>query len=119
MKEDNYRLYDAFGELLYVLAKSDGKVQQEEIETLKSLLHSHSWAKEIEWSFNYEMNKENNLEDTYLKVYHACVDIGPNKEYALMLDVLEKVAASSYGVVEEERAIIERFQSDLLREFGK
>ena len=112
-------MYDAFGELLYVLAKSDGAVQKEEIDTLKDLLLSHEWAKEIEWSFNYELNKENSLEDTYLKVFYACVDIGPNKEYALMLDVLEKVAESSYGVVEEERAIIERFQSDLLREFGK
>ena len=119
MKEGNYRLYDAFGELLFVLAKADGEVQQEEIDTLKNLLMSHEWAKEIEWSFNYEMNKENDLEDTYLKVFHACVDIGPNKEYALLLDVLEKVAESSYGVVEEERAIIERFKSDLLREFGK
>ena len=119
MKEGNYRLYDAFGELLFVLAKSDGEVQDQEIETLKSLLGDHAWAKEIEWSFNYELQKENSLEDTYLKVFHTCVDIGPNPEYALMLDVLEKVAESSFGVVEEERAIIDRFKTDLLREFGK
>lgn len=119
MKKGNYRLYDAFGELLYVLAKSDGAVQEEEVQTLKKLLKAHSWAKEIEWSFDYENRKESDLEDTYLKVFHACVDIGPNPEYALLLDVLEDVAKSSYGVVEEEQKIIDRFKSDLLREFGK
>ncbi len=118
-KEGNYKLYDAFGELLFVLAKSDGEVQKEEIETLKSLLKYHSWAKEIKWSFNYELNKDNSLEDTYLKVYHACVEIGPNPEYELMLDVLEKVAESSFGIVEEERMIIDRFKSDLLKAFSK
>lgn len=119
MKEGNIRLYDAFGELLYVLAKADGEVQEEEISTLQTLLKGHTWAKEIEWSFNYELNKDNSLEDTYLKVYHACLDIGPNPEYALMLEVLEKVAESSLGIVEEEQGIIDRFKSDLLREFGK
>lgn len=119
MKEGNYKLYDAFGELLFVLAKSDGRVQEEEVETLEELLQDHPWAKEIVWSFDYELNKKNALEDTYLKVFHACVEIGPNPEYALMLDVLEKVADSSFGIVEEEQIIIDRFQSDLLREFGK
>lgn len=119
MKKENYRLYDAFGELLYVLAKADGEVQDEEVKTLQSLLKEHEWAREIEWSFNYEKKKESNIEDTYMKVFYACTDIGPNPEYALMLDVLEKVAESSYGVVEEERVIIERFKADLLKEFSK
>ncbi|MDF1695658.1 MAG: hypothetical protein P1U56_07510 [Saprospiraceae bacterium] len=119
MKEGNSRLYDAFGELLYVLAMADGKVQEEELAELKSLLLAHSWGKEIVWSFNYESNKDGNVEDVYQKVFHACVAIGPNPEYALMLEVLEKVAESSLGVVEEERKVIERFKADLLREFGK
>lgn len=119
MKAGNYRLYDAFGELLYVLAMADGEVQQEEISTLSTLLNKHEWTREVVWSFDYESKKKNTIENTYMNVFYACVDIGPNPEYALMLEVLEKVAESSLGVVEEERKVIERFKADLLREFGK
>lgn len=113
------KLYDAFGELLYVLAISDGEIQNEEIETLNALLSDHKWANEIAWSFNYEMGKTRDIDDVYNKVKFACFEIGPNPEYALMLDVLKKVAASSLGVVEEEQRVIDQFEKDLLEEFMK
>lgn len=112
-------LYDAFGELLYVLAKADGEVQKEEKETLKNILNNHSWSKEILWSFDYESGKENDLEDLYKKVLNVCYEIGPNPEYQFMLEVLEAVAESSLGIQEEEQQIIDRFKKDLIEEFKK
>ena len=119
MSTDNTRLYDAFGELLFVLVKSDGEFQERERETLHKILSNHHWSKEILWSFNYESKKDQDLEDLYKKVIFTCFDIGPNAEYQFMIEVLEAVAESSLGVVETERQIIEKFKQDLLTEFSK
>jgi len=119
MADLNDKLYDAFGELVYVLAMSDGELQSEELETLDKLLKDHKWGSEIQWSFNYEKGKARNLEEVYNKVKFACFDVGPNPVYAEMLEVLEKVAESSLGVGEEEQSIIDRFKNDLIEEFGK
>ena len=117
MSGNKTALYDAFGELLYVLAKADGEIQQEEKDELQKIIKAHPWSKEILWSFNYEVRKENNLEDLYHKVLYACFELGPDPEYQFMLEVLEAVAESSLSVVEEERALIERFKKDLIEEF--
>lgn len=117
MSGNKVALYDAFGELLYLLAKADGEIQVEEVNELQKILKAHPWSKEIIWSFNYEAKKENKVEDLYQKVLEACFAIGPDPEYQFMLEVLEAVAESSLGVVEEERALIERFQQDLIEEF--
>jgi len=115
----NSELYDAFGELIYVIAMADGEIQQEERATLEHILQSHSWSKEILWSFNYEQSKHNDVEDTYQKVLQKCFEIGPNPEYEFMIEVLEAVAKSSLVLDEQEKAVIERFKKDLLTEFSK
>ena len=117
MSNGNYRLYDAFGELLYVLAMSDGEIQQEERETLEEILENHPWAREIKWSFDYESKRDGDLEDTFHNVFLVCSDIGPNPEYQFMLEVLEKVAESSLGIDDDERRVIDKFKHDLTEEF--
>lgn len=104
------KLYDAFGELVYVLAMSDGELQTAELEMLKDLLSEHKWAKQIQWSFNYEKSKSRDLEDVYKKVKYACLELGPQEEYKFMIEVLEKVAESSLGIVKEEQDIIDEFR---------
>ncbi len=116
---DNTKLYDAFGELLYVLVKSDGEFQDAEKESLHKILANHSWSKEILWSFNYESKSNHDLDDLYKKVIFACFDIGPNPEYQFMIEVLEAVAKSNLGIEDVERKIIDNFKTDLLTEFGK
>ncbi|MEL6560893.1 MAG: TerB family tellurite resistance protein [Bacteroidota bacterium] len=115
----NTELYDAFGELIYVLAKADGQIQPEEKATLEHILQSHPWSKEILWSFNYESGKDNDVEDTYQKMLQKCIEVGPNPEYEFMFDVLEAVAKSSIELDEQEKAVIDRFKSDLTTEFSK
>lgn len=119
MSTNNTKLYDAFGELLYVLVKADGAFQDIERETLHQILSKHHWAKDILWSFNYESSKNQDVEDLYKKVIYACHDIGPNPEYQFMIEVLEAVAESSLGIEETEKRIIESFKKDLLDEFSK
>ena len=48
-----------------------------------------------------------------------CIEVGPNPEYEFMLDVLEAVAKSSIELDEQEKAVIDRFKSDLTTEFSK
>ena len=115
----NTELYDAFGELIYVLAKADGQIQPEEKATLEHILQSHPWSKEILWSFNYESGKDNDVEDTYQKMLQKCIEVGHNPEYEFMLEVLEAVAKSSIELDEQEKAVIDRFKSDLTTEFSK
>ncbi|MGB4958830.1 MAG: hypothetical protein WBO36_05090 [Saprospiraceae bacterium] len=118
MSTNHTKLYDAFGELLYVLVKADGEFQDAERDTLQQILSYHPWAKEILWSFNYEEKKNHDIEDLYKKVILACIDIGPNAEYQSMIEVLEAVAESSLGIVKEEQKIIDNFKQDLLHDFG-
>ena len=56
------KLYEVLGELLYVIAKTDGVIQNEEREALRLLLKDHSWAADVNWSFNYEESKNSSVE---------------------------------------------------------
>ncbi len=110
-------LYDAFGELIYLVAIADGVIQPEETEALEKILANHPWAAEIKWSFNYEASKNNNPEDVYKKVIMACHDNGPDPEFQFMQEVMEAVAAASQGVDIAEKATINRFVEELTSRF--
>lgn len=110
-------LYDAFGELIFLVAMADGVIQPEETAALDKILANHPWAAEIKWSFNYEASKNNDLEDIYKKVIMACHDNGPDPEFQFMQEVMEAVAAASAGVDEKEDAKIKGFIQDLTARF--
>lgn len=113
------RIYDAFGELLYLVAKSDGLIQPEEVESLEMILRGHPKAREIKWSFDYERTHRNNPEDLYLKVIERCRENGPDPEYQFLIDMLEEVARASAGIGREEKGMIEGFVRDLTERFKK
>ena len=111
------RLYDAFGELIYALAMADGLIQPEEIQALNDILKGHPWASQIKWSFDYEANKNTNLQDVYKKALDTFTQHGQDEEYVYLIDVLEKVAKASDGIDKNEAQFIERFQKDLKENF--
>ena len=111
------KLYEAFGELIYAVAKADGLVQGEEVEALQQVLKSHSWAADIIWSFNYERGKDHPVEQTYRKAIDIFGEYGPAEEYAQFTSILEAVAAASQGITEEERKLIGQFHEDLTHKF--
>ena len=112
-------LYRTFGELLYVIAKSDGVIQAEEVSVLDNILSGHPRAKEIKWSFDYEIEKETDIETLYKKAIEVFSDHGPDEEYEYMILALTKVAEASNGIKREEKNVIKNFSNDLLERFKK
>jgi|GEM_PF-750481 len=113
------RLYETLGELLYVIAKADGIIQDEEKDALNELLENHQWASEIKWSFEYEESKNANSEDIYKKVISFCHGHGPAEEYTEFIDAMKFVAQSANGTEETESSLISSFSSDLIERFQR
>jgi len=111
------RLYQTFGELLYVLAMSDGIIQKEEIETLEEIVKAHPKGKEIKWSFDYESANQNDIEMLYKKVIEVFSDNGPDQEYDFMIYALTKIAETNQGINANEEKVITNFSKDLLDRF--
>ena len=110
-------LYDAFGELIYALAKADGIIQGEEIAALENIVKGHPWSSEITWSFNYEKKKDKSLSEAYEKALMICKEYGPSPDYPFLFEVLDKIAAAAEGVHEEEEKIINNFKIELMEKF--
>lgn len=117
MKPSKERLYDALGELIYAVAKADGLVQESETQKLEEILQHHPWASQIHWSFHYEQNRENALEQAYAKALDTCKEYGPSEEYEFLFDVLYEIAKASNGLNTEEAQVIVRFKLDLKEHF--
>jgi len=117
MRINKEKLYEAFGELIYVIAKADGRIQKVEKNALEKLINAHPLGAEIKWSFDYEADRNSNVEDRYQKVLNTCQAYGPTEEYLLLIDLLEKVAAASNGIDKKEQAVIDSFQADLIARF--
>lgn len=109
------KLLEAFGELIYAVAKIDGKVQPEEIEKLKALFQYKQGGEEIVWSFNYETKKNNSVKDAYEKALSVMIEYGPYVGYPELIRILNEVAQASNGIDESERFLISRFEEDLMR----
>jgi uncharacterized tellurite resistance protein B-like protein len=113
------RLYDAFGELIYAIALADGAVQKEEIEALNHVLRTHPWAKQIQWSFDYEIENKHSVEDAYQKALDICKENGPDPEYKYLLQVMTAVAKAFGGIVPQEAELIDNFRYELRDRFIK
>jgi len=113
------KLYDVFGELLYVVAMADGGIQEEEVKTLETLLANHPWGKEIKWSFDFEVKQNASIEDLYRKVILFCQDYGPDPEYQSMLEIMEAMAKASAGVDNKEQAVMDGFVYELTERFRR
>lgn len=111
------RLYDAFGEMMYVLAMADGVIQPEEKEALTRILENHPYGKDVVWSFNYEVGKNPNLEEVYQRVLNICHENGPDPEYQFLLELMGEVAKASEGIDPAEQKVINRFTQELTQRF--
>lgn len=107
------KLYEAFGELLYAVAISDGVVQQEEKAKLEEKLAQYSWGEQVLWSFNYEAANHHNLKGAYDRAFSVMNEYGPFREFYEFMQLLEEVAASSQGIDSDERQLIDRFHKEI------
>jgi uncharacterized tellurite resistance protein B-like protein len=117
MQDNPTHLYDAFGELLYVVAMADGFIQESEISALERVLADNPWAAEIKWSFNYERKKQSSPEEAYKKVIDYCQQVGPKAAYKDMLEVMEAIATASNGVDQAEQKVMDSFIHTLTHRF--
>jgi uncharacterized tellurite resistance protein B-like protein len=115
-KED---LYDAFGELLYAICQADGEVQEAEALKIEELLNGQAGRSEIMWSFKYEFDKRQSVQEAYSKALDICQQYGATPEYDFLFSALDKVAEAANGISTEEQALIHRFKSELLAYFQK
>ena len=113
------KIYEAFGELIYVVAMADGEIQEEELAVIKSELADYKYGEQILWSFNYEKEKKNPIEDTYKKVITCCEAHGPEREYQYLINLLEKISKASAGMDDNEAKAISSFRADLIERFIK
>lgn len=109
------KLFEAFGELLYAVAKIDGNVQQEEIEKMKSLFQYKKGGEQVIWSFGYENKNNNKVKDAYEKALDVMIEFGAYEGYPEFIRILNEVADASNGIAESEKFLISRFEEDLLR----
>jgi len=112
-------LYRTFGELLYVIAMSDGVIQEKEVTTLEEILRAHPDGEKIKWSFDYENKNQNDIEKLYKKVMEVLYDNGPDKEYDFLIYALTKIAEASDGISIDEEKVITSFSRNLLNRFKK
>jgi tellurite resistance protein len=117
MQDNQEKLYEAFGELLYVIAMADGFIQDEEITALEEVLADHPWASDIKWSFNYERKKGTSVDQVYAKVLDYCKFRGPHPEYQKMIEVMKAVATASAGIDADEKAVMDGFVNTLTNKF--
>lgn len=116
---DQEKLYETLGELLYVVAKADGVIQDDERSALADLLKDHEWAKEITWSFQYEESKDSSIDDLYKKVMNTCQKIGPSPIYVEFIASMNTVAEASNGIDQDESKVINSFSADLIEKFKR
>ena len=111
------RLYDAFGELIYAVAKADGIITQEETRRLDEILEGHPWASEIRWSFDYENEKQHSVEAAYEQALDRCIKNGPDAEYAYLLEILDALAKVCQEGRKQEEQMINDFKTNLTKRF--
>ena len=119
MAADKEKLYETLGELIFVIARADGVIQDEEINILEEILATHPWAGTIRWSFDYEMKNNKDVEDLYQKVINTCHSYGPTPEYNEFIEVMNAVASASGGIDANEEKAISSFSKDLIARFIK
>ena len=113
------KLYETLGELLYVIAKADGIIQNEEKVSLAELVKEHAWAEQITWSFDYEALNNSSIDDVYSKVINFCHRYGPAPEYYEFVTSMKLIADATNGIDKDEEKVINSFSRDLIERFKK
>lgn len=115
MDKPNKELQEAFGKVVYALAKIDGEVQQIEIDTLYKVIEENQWAKEVLSSFNKETKLDNDPNKIFPKAMKVFRENGDRAtpHYPFFLDLLEKMAMAHDGIVPEEQKLLDLFKQAL------
>lgn len=111
------QLYEYFGELLYAVAMSDGKVSEKQLALIKDVLKDYEWGNEAFWSFNYEDWRQRSIKEAYERALDAFKEYGPFEDYYKFFEILEKVAELNLNLEHKEERMIRNFKDTLLEHF--
>jgi len=112
-----HRLYQTFGELLYLVAMADGIISKAETDELNIILKDHPELDAIKWSFNYEVANSSSVDLLYKRIIETYTDNGPDEAYEFFIKSLEQLAKADGVVDKSEQDLINKFSSDLLTRF--
>lgn len=113
MENLDKNVLDAFGRIIYAVAKSDGEVQAEETAVIQDIIDNHTWAQEMELSFAIESALDEDANEVFDEAIETFKfnEIGSHaKEF---VDLLEKIAEAHDGIVSEEEVLIDKFKAKL------
>lgn len=116
MDKINHKLQEAFGRVVYAIAKIDGEVQQIEIDVFKDLIEHHPWGQQISDVFYQETEMNNDPNIIFLKAMKVFRAHGPSEHYPFFINLLEKIAQAHDGIIDEEQKMINRFKEGLLED---
>jgi len=116
------RLYFALGELAYAVAKADGQINYEERNKLHDIVVEEAKCHHHEFNVSeiifHIMQKDQlfDVEDSYrmaMKEINICSNYLTEDMKAEFVAVLEKVARSFGTYTDNEKALIDRFRSEI------
>ncbi|MGL1888874.1 MAG: TerB family tellurite resistance protein [Reichenbachiella sp.] len=113
MNNINKELLDAFGRIVYAIAKSDGEVQDEELNLIRQVVDKNIWAQELELSFEIERQMDGDAEQIFDEAIGVFKKHDAKEHYIEFVKLLEEIAKSHGGVVDEEKTLIDRFRDTL------
>ncbi|MEM1136762.1 MAG: hypothetical protein AAGI07_13070 [Bacteroidota bacterium] len=112
------KVYEAFGELLYAIARSEGKVKQATEEHVEMMLKKYTWGNEAIWSFKYEKKRKNSFEETYDHAISTFIEYGPFEEYKTFFELLDEIHQQKNSIFGERgKKILSNFKKKLQRAF--
>ena len=117
----NENLHYAIGMIAYAMAYADGKVQREEKEKFHAIVEAELRCKRKSFNisdivFSIMEKRHHDRESTYNSAMH---EIRTNSHYlspeikATFLSVIQKIAKAYPPITAEEKALYERFVSDI------
>ena len=113
MNLPNKELQEAFGKVVYAVAKIDGEVQQTEIDVLHKIIAKNKWAEQVLVSFNKETELDNDPNKIFPKAMNVFRSYGKSEHYTFFIELLEEIASAHGGIVPEEQKLIKMFKDTL------
>ncbi len=115
---DTRELYMGLGSALYALAKTDGHLQPEEAETLRTVLSGEPNGDAVLEAFHVHDQYNVHVEEAYAYAFRRfatsrkALDEATKKRF---LQLMEKVVDAHDGVSRKENQFIRRFRRDINR----
>jgi len=106
-------LQEAFGKVVYAIAKIDGEVQQVEIDALYKVIEENKWAGEVLKSFNKEAELDLDPNIIFAKAMRIFRENGRSEHYTFFIELLEVIANAHEGIIPQEQKLIDMFKATL------